>query len=249
MTIRYLKDGMVAQLRKSITENLDLYRAGNFEFLDLDSSLTHDLPLDTHDSALAKIKMPSNMEDFEVENCLALHEYLAELSPYEARDERLWTYLTHTTLLEYTRARWPIPQEDDKAVAYISAHFFARTNRQIERDNAASRLWWMAHLCTRVEGIAQKDALEAFLFRSDVRANIIERPTVAQSTNVFGVILKSLVKSASGQKALFERTTFRKVMMELNSIGGFKLLDALPEPELDKIFHDVVSNRVGVPVL
>src|SRR3546814_4359590 len=97
------------------------------------------------------MKMPSGADDFEVENCLAVHEYLEALSPYEARDERLWSYLTHTSMLQYTRARWPIPSDDDKAVPHIETHFFARTNRQIERDNAVSRLWWMAHLCTKSE--------------------------------------------------------------------------------------------------
>jgi hypothetical protein len=249
MKLRYLRDASVAGLRSSVAENLDRYRSGDFTFLDLDSSQFHELPVETNDSALASVKLPTPDDDHEVANCLAIHSYLEQLSAYEARDERLWAYLTHTVLLPYTRARWPIPGEDEKAVAHIETHFFARTNRQIERDNAISRLWWMAHLCTRVHGVSQEAALEAFLFRADVRANIVERPTLAQATNVFAVILKTLIKSAAGKKALFERATFRRVMMELNSVGGFKLLDALPEPELDKIFTDVVSNRVGLAAL
>ena len=158
-------------------------------------------------------------------------------------------HLSHTIFLPYARTRWPIPDDDEKAVAHILTHFFARANRQIERDNVVSRLWWMAHLCTRIAGVEQEKALQAFLYRTDVRANIIERPTVAQSTNVFSVILKSLMKSALGKKALFERNTFRKVMVELNSVGGFRLLDALPEHELNSIFDDVLTNKVGLAAL
>ncbi|MCR5868492.1 DUF6339 family protein [Aquincola sp. J276] len=177
---------------------------------------------------------------------MAVYQLLKALAPYDARDERLWVYLSHTTLLQYGRARWPIPKDDEKAVSHIHTHFFAKANRQIERDNLASRLWWMAHLCTRVQGVSQKQALEAFLLRSDVRANIIERPTIAQSTHVFSVILKGLIQSSMGKKILFERSTFRKLMMELNSIGGFKLLDALPESEVIKIFTEVVGKRLGI---
>ena len=249
MKIRYLRDSTVAALRDSIADNLDLYRSGDFGFLDLDSAQYHELPVETDDNALASLKMPAGDDFFEVENCLAVHEYLKGLSAYDARDERLWCYLTHTVLLKYTLARWPIPTDDTKAVSHITTHFFAKTNRQIERDNSASRLWWMAHLCTRVQGVSHAEALNAFLYRADVRANIIERPTVAQSTNVFSVILKSLMTSATGKKALFERNAFRQVMVELNSIGGFKLLDSLPETELNQIFHDVVSNRVGIVAL
>jgi hypothetical protein len=145
MKVRFLRDEAVASLRQSISDNLDRYRNGDFAFLDLDSTQSHELPAETDDAALTNLKMPSNGDDHEVENCIAIHDYLKALSPYEARDERLWCYLTHTVLLNYARARWPIPNDDEKAVAHVQTHFFARTNRQIERDNAASRLWWMAH--------------------------------------------------------------------------------------------------------
>ena len=249
MKLRILRDATVLGLRNSIGDNLDLYRSGEFGFLSLDSAQYLELPIEQKSSALKKVKNPEGDKFFEVENCLAVFDFLEGVAPYDARDERLWCYLTHSIFLDYTRLRWPIPDDDEKAISHIETHFFARTNRQIERDNAISRLWWMAHLCTRVEGVPQKKALDAFLLRSDVRANIIERPTVAQSKSVFSVILRSLIASAAGKKALFERTTFRKVMMELNSIGGFKLLDALPEQELVSIFDDLVANRVGVPAL
>jgi hypothetical protein len=235
--------------KAQIADNLDRYRSGDFSFLDLDSTQYHELPLEGDSVALNDLKLSAGDEHFEVENCLAVHGFLSSLTPYDARDERLWCYLSHTLFLPHARARWPIPTDDEKAVKHIQTHFFASTNRQVERDNVASRLWWMAHLCTRVSGATKKESLEAFLFRADVRANIIERPTVAQSTNVFSVILQALIRSTSGKKALFERATFRKVMIELNSIGGFKLLDALPESELGNIFEEVVSKRVGLAAL
>ncbi len=246
MKIRIARDIAVENLRKNIGDNIDRYRKGDFTYLDLDSSQHLELPVETNDAALKKMRFPKEDEYYEVINCLAIHDYLAHLAAYDARDERLWVYLSHTVLLEYGRVRWPIPADDELAISHIQTHFFARTNRQVERDNIASRLWWMAHLCTRVAGVDQKAVLEAFLYRSDVRASIIERPTVAQSTNVFSVILKGLIQSAAGKKALFERTTFRKIMMELNSIGGFRLLDALPETELNKIFADIVGKRIGI---
>jgi hypothetical protein len=246
MKIKIARDSVVQNLRKSIESNLYRYRVGDFSYLDLDPSQHLELPIELVDEGLSDIRLPTGDDFYEVENCLAVFKHLGSLTPYDARDERLWVYLAHTSFLAYARVRWPIPQEDDKAIAHIQTHFFARANRQIERDNAVSRLWWMAHLCTRVKGVDQTDALRAFLMRSDVRANIIERPTIAQSANVFSVILKGLIQSAAGQKALFERTTFRKIMMEMNSIGGFKLLDALPESEVIRIFADVVTNRLGI---
>ncbi|MDO9151888.1 MAG: DUF6339 family protein, partial [Methylotenera sp.] len=89
-----------------------------------------------------------------------------------ARDERVWVRLTHIELLHYSRTRWPIPNKDEAAIAHIQKHFFARSARGIERDNAVSRLWWMATVASKVEGLKAAEALEALLFQSDVRANI-----------------------------------------------------------------------------
>lgn len=247
MSIRILRDATVASLRGMVRENLVRYREGDFSYIDMDPSLWLELNVDLNEAALQKVKFPAgSLEYYDVENCLAVREYLQNLTPYDARDQRLWCYLTHTVFLDYARARWPIPTDDDKAVSHIQTHFFARTHRQVERDNAVSRLWWMAHLCERAHGVPQKATLEAFLYRSDVRANIIERPTVAQSTQVFTVILKGLVQSFSTNQALFKRSIFRKVMVELNSIGGFKLLDALPASELDRLFNEIVAHQVGL---
>ena len=112
----------------------------------------------------ARTCAPTTGSDFRGQNCALLHSALGNLSPYLARDERLWAFLSHTFLLEYARLRWPIPVDDDEAVRHVSKHFFARDKRQIERDNVGSRLWWMAHLCARVDSLDQKEALDALLF-------------------------------------------------------------------------------------
>lgn len=244
MRVRYLRSETVISLRKSIKSNLSVYRSGRFGDLELDSSHYRELNVAYNQEALGDLCMPTSVEKFEVENSLAIHNYLENITPYEARDERLWVHLTHTHLLEYARARWPIPADDAVAEKHIATHFFARSKRQIERDNAVSRMWWNAHLCTRVSGISQREALEAFLDLADVRSNVIDRPTLSQASNVFGVIIKSLVASRSDDRGLLTRQIFRRVMMDLNSIGGYRLLDALPEALIQRLFDEVLSSAL-----
>jgi hypothetical protein len=55
------------------------------------------------------------------------------------------------------------------AVGHVRAHFFAKEQRQIERDNAASRLWWMAHLCRRVKELDLSDTLKVTAVRLSER--------------------------------------------------------------------------------
>ena len=82
----------------------------------------------------------------------------------------------------------------------------------------ASRLWWMANLCNRVESLTLNEALTAFLYQTDVRANIIERPTTSQSIPVFSSIVRILYKSFQGDKRLFKRKIFRPFICGLRNL-------------------------------
>jgi Family of unknown function (DUF6339) len=171
---------------------------------------------------------------------------LKSLTPYQAADERLWSMLSHTVLLSHARARWPIPADDNSAVKHILAHFFGSTERQLERDNVGARLWWMGHLCSRVEAMPLTRSLEILLFKSDVRANIVERPTTAQSIPIFTALISKLAKSHQGKKLLFERNVFRNLMVRLNGLGGYTLLDALDAKTVEGLIDEVILRDLGL---
>jgi hypothetical protein len=185
--------------------------------------------------------LPSNKNEAEVQNCILIYEAMRNLMHFHARDARLWVYLTHTVLLSYTRARWAIPADDVAAVKFIKDHFFCIANRGTERNNAASRLWWMAALCNRTHGLSLEDALTTLLYQSDVRANIVERPTTSQCLIIFSAILRKLHESYHSDKKLFERTLMREAMKKLNLAGGVKLLGVLPEQQVDALVAECLS--------
>jgi hypothetical protein len=244
MKARLLRANALDQLRTSIAANLQAYRNDGFDYLDADPSFWFAHSVDVQLEPLGALKAPSGGSFYEVENCEIVYSALKELSPYDARDERFWAYLSHTALLDHARRRWPIPTDDGEAVAHIAKHWFARDKRQVERDHVGSRLWWMGHLCARVSDVDSDLALRAFLFRSDVRANLIERPTVSQAVNLFSAIVKRLTTSFAGKQALFERQAFRRLMREINSAGGYRLLDCLPIAEIDRLLDNIIAERL-----
>lgn len=246
MKSRYLKSATMEELRQNVPNNLERYRSGSFEYLGTDFSNWFEGAFDFDENQLCSLHVPDTSEQHDEEDCAVCYRALSELSPYEARDERFWAYLTHTLLLDYTRKRWPIPEDETSAIGHIRTHFFARDKRQIERDNAASRLWWMARLCQRVSGIPLEECLEVLLYRSDVRANIIERPTVSLNSVVFGAIIRKLHSSYKGQKRLFDRVCFRGLMRRINSIGGVKLLDCMNEQQLGVLIDEIVSRDLNM---
>lgn len=238
--MRLLRSQTIRQLSSAVPDNLGSYRSGDFDFLTSDPA--NYIEIDQQYDELTLSLVDCDTDDHkEVESCIHIHKALGQMPAYLARDSRLWVYLTHSSLLQYTRKRWPIPENDDKAIAHIRKHFFAIGSRGIERDNAASRLWWMAELCSRVNGLSLSEALTSFLHQYDVRANIIERPTTSQSVPILSVILKKLHDSYEGDRALFEREKFRAVMKKLNLQGGVRLLEALEEHEIEGVVEECLK--------
>jgi hypothetical protein len=239
MKVRLLRASKLKDLISQIDSNLSLYRTGNFSFLATDPAYYFEIAHEIDHEGLAKVEC-SESDHKEAINCRTIFEAMKTITPYLARDERIWVYLTHTFLLDYARKRWPIPEDDEKAVNHIKNHFFAVGARGFERDNAASRLWWMAFLCNRVSDLPINDALESLLYQYDVRANIIERPTTAQSLYLFSAILKKLNESYKSDKKLFEREKFREVMKQLNLRGGIKLLGAMDEKYVQRTIEEII---------
>ncbi len=242
MELRMLRAEPLERLRQEVPENLEKYRYGDsFSYLLTDPQLSFSMQLDVDLEPLRTLD-GSNTVKSEVENCLIVYQLLSQLTPYDARDERLWAYLCHTFGMAYSRARWPIPDDDDKAVEHVRTHFFAGSDRGIERDNALSRLWWLGHMASRVQSMQLREALEVFLYRSDARAQIVERPTLSQNAIIFEAVLSTLAEHVGVEGGLLEREHNRRFMRRLNAMGGYVLLDVLPLPEAKTLVSSVADS-------
>ena len=240
MKARFFKEKYLKELELNIAENLELYRAGNFDLVTNNTDNYFEVAFEVDEMKLKSL-LPSNKNEAEVQNCMLIFDAMQNLTHFHARDARLWVYLTHTVLLPYSRARWVIPADDIAAIKFIKDHFFCIANRGVERNNAASRLWWMAALCNRAQGLSLKDALTTLLHQSDVRASIVERPTTSQCLNIFSAVLRRLNESYHLDKKLFERSLMREAMKKLNLAGGVKLLGVLPEQQVNALVAECMS--------
>lgn len=241
MNALFFRSKSLQELTLSIHENLEAYRTGSFDFITNNPDNFFETSLEIDEDKLALIDCDQANQN-EIQNCILMYEGMGNVTHYLARDERLWTYLTHTLLLEYARIRWPIPEDDEEAVKHIKNHYFCIGARGIERDNASSRLWWMASLCDRANGLSLEESLTCLLLRADVRASIIERPTTSQNINIFTAVLKKLNESYKTDQKLFERARFRAIMKWLNLEGGVKLLEAMPEKRIINILENCITK-------
>ena len=239
--VKLFKSSTVRSLFDSVEENLDKYRSGDFSDLLHDSNLFLGAACDFSAEQSVGLTCTAT-DDNEVTCCLAIFNALPAISASLARDERLWVRLSHIEFCEYARTRWKIPADNTAAVAHIRRHFFARGARGVERDNAISRLWWMTEISKRVDGLSIEDSLKTLLFKADVRANIVERPTTSQNSVVLSAVVNEFHKSLLGDKTLYERETYREFMKRLNLEGGTRLLEALTPQQVSGIITHITAT-------
>jgi hypothetical protein len=239
MIARMLKNSVIKELWDKVDQNIDAYRTGDFKNIKADPNNSIEADVEIDEAKLASI-VCTEKDRNEIQNCKLMKEAMDSITPYLARDQRIWVYLTHTHLLNYSRNRWPIPSEKEQAVIHIKDHFFVSGARGFERDNAVARLWWMAYVCSRVVSLSLEDSLACLLYQSDVRANIIERPTTTQNPLVFSYLMEQLFESYKTDKMMFERDKFREIMKKLNLQGGIKLLGALDKDNLRNILQPLI---------
>lgn len=257
MAITLFTQKTLNTLRHAIPDNLHRYRTRGFgDYLEiLETPVTRDLTSSSvitnlgHELQLTDATSQRERAKLDPVNAKLVYETLHDLTPIQAREERIWSYLCHITCFEYVKNRWPIQSKmnEKQQEGFILNHYFIKRGAaSYERDNGISRLWWSAHIANQVEGVNLDEALEILLYRQDVREALIGRPTTAADPKLFSAILRRLGTSYhTEERKLFSEERFRPFMKELNAIGGVQLLEALNAKELDDLIEDTLNKRLG----
>ena len=232
--LTFLRSSALEQLRIAVDQDVSRYDcAGDFADLFGGERYSRRAPIEIGGDWSTLLQLPEGGDNKDAQNSLAVYRRLAMLTPENAGDERIWAYLCHFDLQTYVKHRWLVP---NRATAKsIQAHYFAPTARSLIRDNGVSRLWWMGYVASKVASLVSREpeyVLEVLLHRSDVRANLLERPTSATNLNILAAVLVLLIESYEGDQKSFERRAFRHLMRSINAMGGVLVLDVLPVEEL-----------------
>lgn len=248
--IPYFRKEVAEELYRSVPEHLSLYRKGSF-----DEVVTEEQWILAGNFRLSEISaLVGNSPIDDAKDAEIIYGGL-RFSPAVACDERLWSHLCHFLCLDYVRRRWPIPSEDEKAVSHVRRHFFVQNRgRGLERDNALSRLWWMAHLASKADNLELSNSLEYLMWTTDARAQVVERPSTSQSTAIYRAVINTLKKFAEeepdkpyGQSNLpkpYLRHINREFFRRLNLLGGGRILDAVPESTLQELVDQCMADSI-----
>lgn len=247
MEIPILPQNMVAQLYNDIEANISDYTADGFtqELLSSCKSITG-TKVPENFSDLICYDEKKSMGQLDAENSLVVYKSLENMTPYQARDERILSAISHVFLAKLAVFRHKISSTGiDKKKEKIQRHFFARSNagRDIERDNVVGRLWWHGYFVDRCrEGHDLDELVHVLCTDTDFRQSFIERPGISIIPQVaLAVILcKKRFDQENPDNTFFkgrkESSPNRRWYKMINLSGGTQLYAAMTSQELFDLF-------------
>lgn len=240
MKIRCCTPDTVRRIKEGVPFNLDWYSSPDDPFPFREYGGTLDAKIEVRDFQGGLEREGASLLDAEVSNSLKVHEAMSSLTPHQACIEGMWVYLCHTECAKYVRDRWlgsnQLANKDRKRT--VLAHFFADGPRGLMRQNGISRLWWLGHLAKLTFPESPETFLRAVLKYQDVRAAVLERPTLSRNPKTARCIVEVMLEHSGPEKSLLQRSNCRSWMQALTRMNRTTHFDALSPEQLAIILRE-----------
>lgn len=197
----------------------------------------YELPIDNVN--LIASERDENLLKNEQNNCQSIYSAFSSLTPADATDERLWSTLCFMQLSSYVKKRWPLPKSSK--ARYIKNHYLIKNNRNMLRDNAISRLWWLGRLANICKGVEPRAAYDILLVNSDLRNNLLERTGTSSYENVLEVMIK-IMKKGFDKGVEWNRSSSREFLKSINFVFGKSNLAVLDQESIGNILQPLFDK-------
>lgn len=245
MKIKYFVESAYNDLFDTITKNADLYYSANGDWVAKrfkDTKFCKESRIDVHLPAL-------DAKDDEFTNVLAIHNaFKDKITPKQASNPFLWTYLTHCEYWDYTFNRW---SKAEMSVDTIKQRFFCgpeEGNRIGFLRNSISRLWWFGYLTYQESSPAPYKLTKLMLSNSDLCQSIIERNFSMNKEISIGIL--SAIQEINDDPNMRDvgavnngdHYEWRPLCKYINRYGGVALLDTLTRDDIKELAYNFLMD-------
>lgn len=235
LLIRYMKEDAMQRIKHSVYSNKEKYKNNKPWVADLFEKnnwfIESNIRINNFD-----LIIPDDNNVYDLNNVKILYDNMKNLQPYQANEERLWSYLTHVYLWDYMRKRWPVEKYYDKKKNKFEnrmhEHYFlkSKTKRALIR-NGISRLWWFGYV-TYEENSSNSYALtEILLYTQDIAESVFGRH-FSNNPQIVKSLLSVLKEKIDNGYDMPDRDTIRSLCKYLSHLGGAMIIDSLEVEEL-----------------
>lgn len=246
MKLKYFSESGYNHLFDSVPKHIDLYStATNCEWIRKEFGNRPFYKESRIDVVLPTLN--PEMEDYV--NIIAIYDAFKDsLTPKQASNPYLWSYLAQCEYWDYTFKRWAGP---DMSVDRIKQRYFCYTekgSRQGFLRNSISRLWWAGYLTYQDDKPSNPYELTKVLCsNSDIFLQVLER-NFSMNKNICMGILAAIKEINDDPKSNnVVEAEWRNLCKYINRFGAVTLLDALSKDEIKKIAIEYIwgQRRTG----
>lgn len=231
---------VLEKLVASVDENLERYRSGDFLDLTKSNGWAIESQLALWDTDIPAKLDPSGTPEAEVRNSRVIYEGIVGMTPALARDERVWTRLSHVECLEYARNRW-LPA-DDRLKRQVEIHMFAKGLTGCRDDNAIGRLWWNGHVASLACPQDIEVGLRRLLARANNRMQIIERSDTGSRQPLVAGIVRMLGREPWLN---IDDRAIADFMIDVNKYSGGIVFEALGDDGVDSHLQACLARAMA----
>lgn len=241
-TIIVFTNEAIAKIRRTVKANLKKYEQPdafvlNPQMFPGEKPTTSTL-LTLKDFELTAPSSAKDKSSTDCDNAITLHKGL-QLNRLQARDPRLWGYLTHVHFWKYMHKRWGVDTEKkDNPVTYIRSHYLINgsDSRALIRNGIAG-LWWSAHLTFDSKRDDPYELTKVLFRQLDIASSLLER-----SLGRVPTLTRSFLEFLDKHREIYVEPTkgrfrVRALAKYLNQYGGFSVLDVLNKTQITQLLE------------
>lgn len=168
-------------------------------------------------------------------NVRQMYESFKNLSPLQASNKYMWTYLCHEIpeYYEYIQKRWMKNARENT----IRTRFFVTNSSSLLNDNALSRLWWYGYLTYDESYSDHYELTKILLTNQTICTDLMDTLNRMDPNRIKGVLLAIKdFKEQYGEKGITD--CFRDCNKKLNRYAAVTDLDFLSSDEIKNISFD-----------
>lgn len=237
----FIRDNPLERLRTNIVSNASRYKSDTPWLADYFGAEAYYLE--------SKIEMPDSVvlnapaagaksELNDLENTKIIYAAFKHLSPLQASDERLWTYLSHVTFWHYMRRRWAVEQYESKTETLSdnirTRYLFMSDHPRALVRNGISRLWWYGFTSYDEKRSDPFELTGVLLKNLDVAQSILER-ALSRNRTVAHAILAALLEREQSGEPYYNREGVRDLVKYVRYVGGVTIIDALSFEQVNQL--------------
>jgi len=245
MYLSYFEEQAYERLKQNIAQNIENYTTSNTDWL---NAYFGETPYFSTSSRVMTSSVSLSYEEGkkltddeknsnDLANVRMLYGTFKNLTPLQATNKFMWSYLAHVTFKDYVVSRWI--KDSREIQKTINEKFFVNGTSGLMTDNAISRLWWAGYLTYDENNADPYHLTKILLSAQTIWTDILDTPFCGNKKVIKG-ILSGLKKCQDEKRITVD--FMRECVKYFRRYAAVTNVDFLDEAEITDIVYEFLTK-------